>query len=500
MNSLLRPPAPQPDPAGLAALGRQLQRELDLLGLPPANWPATVTGPDGAAVFDTVVIGAGMYGVAAAAALVLKGVRNILIVDKAPDGQEGPWITYARMRTLRSPKQLPGVALGLPSLTFRAWYEAGFGAAGWEALYKISNADWQSYLTWIRDNLALPLRSGTEVLTIDPVPGMLSLATSGGPILARRVVLASGRSGLGGGVIPPGVDRDLWPDLAAHTSEDIPFEHLSGRRIAVIGAGPSAWDNAATALEHGAGRVDMYVRRTELPQINKGRGSAMPGFFEGWASLPPAQKFRILCYLQDVRGPPPHESVLRAIRHDNFAIHLGTRVLSAVRQDGHVALDLAPGGPATADFLIAGTGFAADVARAPELAAFAPWIARWADRFTPPPGQEGRSTLRAPWLGQGFELTPNGPDAPPELSRIHLFNHAAYSSMGAIASDIPGVSVGAERLAHAIVAHLFAEDIDPIFTRLQAFAEPELIDTPFFRPDRFPPGSLAGLRPAPGKG
>ena len=66
------------------------------------------------------------------------------------------------------------------------------------------------------------------------------------------------------------------------------------------------------------------------------------------------------------------------------------------------------------------------------------------------------------------------------------FNHAAFASLGAIASDIPGVSAGAERPAHAVAAHVFAEDIAHVRRELEAFAEPELQDTPFFVPERFP--------------
>ena len=108
-----------------------------LLKLPAASWPATVPGPDGQ-LLDVLVIGAGMYGLAAAAALVFKGVRNLLVVDRSPDGHEGPWTTYARMDTLRSPKDLPGPAIGIPSLTFRAWYEARHGTRAFDRLYKTS--------------------------------------------------------------------------------------------------------------------------------------------------------------------------------------------------------------------------------------------------------------------------------------------------------------------------------------------------------------------------
>ena len=460
---------------------------MDLLRLPPPPWTAAATGPDGAPAADVIVVGAGMYGIAATAALLMKGLR-VLMLDRAPEGQEGPWITYARMETLRSPKHLPGIALGIPSLTYRAWHEARFGAAAWDALVKVPNGLWQDYLTWVRTVLRLPLRSGVAVERIVPGAGLVALdVTEAGvrrTLHARRVVLASGRAGMGFAV-PDWVDRALWPDRAAHTAERIDFDALRGRAVAVVGAGPSAWDNAATALECGARRVDMYVRRRELPQINKGRGAATPGFFEGWAGLPAAEKWRILAFLHDLQAPPPHETVLRTVRQAGFHIHFGTELRGAVRSEGGIRLALPDGGAAGADFLILGTGFDTDLRRSPELEGVAGAIATWADCYVPPAGLQRPGLGRFPWLGDGFELTERTPGACPGLSRIHAFNHAAFASLGAIASDIPGVSAGAERLAHAMAAHVFAEDIAHVRRELEAFAEPELQNTPFFVPERF---------------
>lgn len=475
-------------PNSAAAHDRRVAQDLDLLRLPPPAWTKTIIGPDGAAAFDVIVIGGGMYGIAATAALMMKGIRNTTMLDRAPDGQEGPWLSYARMETLRSPKHLPGLALGIPSLTFRAWHEARFGAAAWDALVKIPNGMWQDYLTWVRVVLDLPLRSDTAVLRIAPVGELVAVTvTEAGveqTLHARRVVFASGRAGMGFSV-PDWVDRSLWPDRAAHTGERIDFDALRGRAVAVVGAGPSAWDNAAAALEHGAARVDMYVRRCELPQINKGRGSATPGFFDGWGSLPAAEKWRLLAYLHDLQAPPPHESVLRTVRHAGFRIHLGTALRRAARSDDGVCLTLPDGATARADFLILGTGFDIDLRRSPELASVASAIASWTDRYMPPVELQRPEIGRFPWLGDGFELIERVPGACPGLGRIHVFSHAAFASLGAIASDIPGLSTGAERLAHAIAAHFFAEDIAHVRQALEAFAEPELQDTPFFVPERF---------------
>ena len=44
----------------------------------------------GEPVLDVLVVGAGMYGIAATAALTFKGLRNILMLDRAPAGRKAP--------------------------------------------------------------------------------------------------------------------------------------------------------------------------------------------------------------------------------------------------------------------------------------------------------------------------------------------------------------------------------------------------------------------------
>jgi len=178
------------------ALAAEVRRDLERLGLPARHWTAREPGGD---LLDVLVVGAGMCGIAAAAALAFKGVRNLALIDQASHGLEGPWRTTARMRTLRSPKHLPGIALGIPSLSFRAWYEATRGLAAWDALYKIANDDWMDYLVWLTGVLALPLSSGVALRLLDHEGAHLLAELSDGRVLrARHVVLATGRDGAGG--------------------------------------------------------------------------------------------------------------------------------------------------------------------------------------------------------------------------------------------------------------------------------------------------------------
>src|SRR5436190_15318462 len=125
----------------LAGLEARFRRDLELLTLPPTkDWLEPREHPQHDPVLDVAVIGAGMAGVAAAFALKCLGVRSLKVFDRAPEGSEGPWVTTARMETLRSPPELTGPAFAFSSLTFRAWFEAQLGAAAWDALYRIPRA------------------------------------------------------------------------------------------------------------------------------------------------------------------------------------------------------------------------------------------------------------------------------------------------------------------------------------------------------------------------
>lgn len=468
-----RPPI---DRVSLAGHARTVRIDLDKLQLPSKPWlPATVT-PEGERLFDVIVIGAGMYGLAAAASLVLSGIDNLLVLEKEDKGREGPWVTYARMPTLRSPKELPGISLGIPSLSFRAWYEAAYGEDTFDRLYKVWNQDWQDYLTWFQDVLSLPVRHGRAVARIRPRPSWVDIHLADGSIIqARRVVVATGRNGTGGANIPSFVDRSLFPRHAAHTFQDIDFSRLSGRDVAVVGAGASAWDNAATALEAGARTVVMYGRRPYLPQINKGRATHI-GFLEGWSALADSKRWDLARYFDTVQSPPPHETIHRTMRHSNFTLKLG----AAVRLVGHdgdaVAIRFADRTDRT-DFVIVGTGFGVDLAREPLFDEIMPRLALWQDRYSPPPGYECAPLALYPYLGPGFECEAKM-EGDGRIDLVHIFNSSAFVSHGHMASDVPGLTASAQRLSRAILRHFFTESFQSVRDEMLAWNEHELEGTP----------------------
>lgn len=128
-------------------------------------------------VDDVIIVRAGQSGLGAAFALQRERVHNVLVIDENPAGQEGPWVTYARMQTLRTPKHITSIDLGVPSLTFRAWWQAQHGSAACNALDKIPRAPWMDYLRWYRTTLRLPARIRRPMAATDPGGGMSLLCT-----------------------------------------------------------------------------------------------------------------------------------------------------------------------------------------------------------------------------------------------------------------------------------------------------------------------------------
>jgi FAD-dependent urate hydroxylase len=66
------------------------------------------------------------------------------------------------------------------------------------------------------------------------------------------------------------------------------------------------------------------------------------------------------------------------------------------------------------------------------------------------------------------------------LNRVHVFNWGCTMSHGALAGDIPGIEIGANRLAQGIARDLFLEDADLHYRNLLAHNEDELKATKYF--------------------
>lgn len=462
------------EPKSLEELNCLVARDLDYLTLPAKEW-VPQHEINGQQVLDVAVIGGGMAGLAASASLKNLGVRAV-IFDARPKGFEGPWATTARMETLRSPKSLTGPALGIASLTFRAWFVAQFGNAEWDKLDKIPRLQWMDYLRWFREVLALDLRNDHRISLIKPDAdySVLEMDTPEGKktVYARHVVLATGRDGLGGPYVPE-IIRALPRESWAHSSDEYDYSRLKNKNIAVIGAGASAMDSAGTALENGAARVDMLIRRTDIPRINRGKGMGNPGSVYGMQNLDDRTKLEIYSYIGAEQVPPPRASMLRVSGHSNAFFHLGAS-LDKVTMKGDKIEVITPQGRRLFDFIIASTGFQIDWRQKDFLAEIASKARTWEERLAPLKGDEDRSLIESPDLGPVFEFLPKQGVEAQGLSRIHCFCYPAMMSHGGVSGDIPSISEGAARLSQGIVATLYHEDIAQHFENAKAYSEPEV--------------------------
>jgi cation diffusion facilitator CzcD-associated flavoprotein CzcO len=460
----------------LDRLEARLREDIRWLGLPAKEWSVPKTHR-GANVLDVAILGGGMLGLVACAALRNIGIHNIRVFDKATEGREGPWITSARMETLRTRKEAAGTALGIPSLTFRAWFEAQFGTAAFDEMGFVPRQMWMDYLVWYRKVLDLPVENATEVTAIElRDDGLVELTKSRDgateTVLARRVIVATGIDALGQPALPA-IAHQIPAEKRAHSSDLIDVQSLAGKRVAVVGAAASAMDNAAAALEAGAERVDIFIRRATMPRVDKFSGVGSRGMTYGYLGLPDETKWRYMAEGERFQLPAPRHSVLRVSRHENAHFHFSSPITSLEEQSGKLGITT-PKGRYEADFIIFATGFSVDFAARPELTGLSSHVLRWADAYTPPEDLQNEGLGQMPYLGPGFEFLPRE-GASPSVSNVYCFAYPAVMTHGKITSGIPSIGDGATRLAQSLARSLFVEDRDHHLQNFLDFSVPELL-------------------------
>ncbi|HJL26938.1 MAG TPA: NAD(P)/FAD-dependent oxidoreductase [Polyangiaceae bacterium LLY-WYZ-15_(1-7)] len=467
-------------PRGLGALEAKLRRDLDILDYPARPWVPPRTTRSGEPILNALIVGGGQGGLAVAFGLMREKVDRVLVVDAQPRDREGPWLRFARMKTLRTPKHVLGPDQGIPDLSIHAWYEAQHGPGSWEAVGFVPRETWARYIGWYRDFLGIPVRSETRVGAMRwneddqcfdvPVETRTDEGTKAETLHARKVVLATGIEGSGQWFVPEVVKGSLPETRWAHTHERIDFDALKGKRVAVLGAGASAFDNASVALENGAASVDLYFRREELVRVNVYRWAEFVGFLHHHGDLDDATKYRFIHRFFTAGQLPPAPTFERATKHETFQMHPGSPWEKTWVEDEVVKVRT-PHGVFEHDYVICGTGFRTDLASRPELSEVEQHIARWADRFTPPEGEAIAELLRHPYLGPSFEMTARDPEAAPWLKGLFNYNFGCLLSLGLGGASISGMKYSVRRIVGGITKQLYLEDAATHLETLAAYDE-----------------------------
>lgn len=439
------------------ALAAAVRRDMQLLRDAPADWVPPRAGTD----HDVFIVGGGQSGLAIGLALRRAGIGRIATIDQNAAGREGVWSTVARMPTLRTAKALTGPESGIGALSFEAWYAATQGAAAYAALERIPRLAWADYLRWYRAATDSVVRNETRLLDIEALPGrglQLTLRLPDGRIaseVTRKLVLSTGVDGCGVPRIPQPVREALAPARYSHTHAPLP--DLAGKRVAVLGAGASAFDAGSTALEQGAAEVHLFARRPDIARGSRMKAFSHVGAFEFFHTLPDADRWQLMRAYRASGGAPPRHAVQRAAAFDNFHLHLGSEWQKLGQRGEHIVLE-ASDGRFVFDHLVLGTGYAVDLAARPELARIAPQIATWAQHYRPEWGTPDAELGRHPYLDAGFAFTEADPGSAPWLADIHCLGAPAMASHGRPVGDTGSLRHNVPRLVSAIGRDLFLAD------------------------------------------
>lgn len=442
-------------------LEAQTQRAQRWAGRDPADWVRARRDAE----HNVVIVGGGQSGIAIAYGLKRKGVGRVEVIDQAEPGQTGIWRTIARMHQLRTPKSLAGPEQDNPLLSFRAWYETLNGPDAFDSLDRIPRHAWADYIDWFQQVAGVAVRHRTRLLEIEPQGDLLRLHLESEGTrrveTTRKLVLANGYAGAGGPNVP-GFLRALPADVWTHTASPIRVDALAGQVVGIVGAGSSAFDAAAVALEAGAAEVHMFNRRAYVdypgsrPSASSDRGH--PNVLAMTYELPDVVRWRnFVARDRSVASVPP-DSIQRVMAFEGFRLHLETSLADVALTGGQIVAKLG-GETRRFDHVIAGTGYQIDLAAQAELAGIHESIALWRDRYEPQPAEDNAAGAIHPYLGPGFEFLPRDGTGADYLRNIHCFNLAASLSFGKPVGDIPSAA-DHPRLVAAIARDLYVESVD----------------------------------------
>ena len=228
---------------------------------------------------------------------------------------------------------------------------------------------------------------------------------------ARKILLATGQDGMGLWWMPPLI-AGLPAALRAHCADEIDFASLRNKVVAVVGAGASALDNAAMALEHGAREVLVLCRRDTVQVVQPIRWLTFRGFLAHLGDLDDVWRWRFMSRVLGLREGFPQETYDRCARHAGFRIVTGAPLTMPRVRDSRVEI----GTPQHVRRRLRHLRHRLDIdfAGRPELRGFASNIATWADRYTPP-ASERKIARSLPLFAPDFSLVERS-RAPPRCA------------------------------------------------------------------------------------
>lgn len=449
---------------GEVFLQKDVDKALQCIQHPHREWIIPKTTDKGDAILDVAIIGGGQTGLTMAFSLLRHNITNIRVFDKNKEGRAGSWVNIGRMQTLRTPKSTTGPDLDIPELSVQNWYAKKYGDAAWDELDYIPRLAWHDYLNWFRKVLKLPVEFDSDVgpLTWDHENQAYSfLVEREGrmkEVFARKVILAVGLEGSGEWMIPEFVRQNLPKERYAQATWKISPEQIKGKRVAILGAGPNAFDLSLEVNKMGAKKIDVFSKRDRLVTLHCFKWGEFAGFMKCFTDLSDKQKYNFAARMVEMGQPPVPERVEATFKLPNFQMHYDARWKNTRIENREVVIESAQG-EHTADFLILATGWHCDLQRRPELVNLVDKIAKWGDMYTPPKSRRYKKLLEFPYLGRGFQFTPKNPKEDGYLNALFNMTGGGLVSNGFCAgTGITGMKYSINLITDEICRQFFLED------------------------------------------
>jgi FAD-dependent urate hydroxylase len=401
------------------------------------------------ATSDVVVVGAGPYGLSAAAHLNACGV-NVRVFGETmafwdrnmPEGM-----------CLRSPWEASQLSDPARSLTINA-FQAATGVC---VSRPIPIGRFVAYGRWFQTR-AVPSLEQRKVVEIERnTAGFRVVLADGETVRCGRVVIAGG---IGPFAARPPQFTGMPRDLASHSSEQRDLTRFRGKRVVVIGGGQSALESAALLHECQAD-VEVLVRESTVqwtwqrPWLHTFR--PVGAVLYAWPDVGPAFISHVVArpnfyrqlprWLQDswrVKSIRPNGVGWLKPRLRDVTITTGLTVLSASARGNQVELNLSDGSHEKVDHVLMATGYRVDVSKYEFLSASLV------------------SALRivggCPVLGRGFESSVPG---------LHFLGAPAVWSYGPLMRFVAGADFAARAVSQSVVRARRGVVGRPVSTALQ---------------------------------
>lgn len=384
---------------------------------------------------EVVIIGAGPYGLAAAAHLRAAGI-NPRVFGQTMDFWQNQ---MPRGMLLRSSWRASHISDPQHALTLDIFSKNH----QLKPVLHVPLENFVVYGRWFQSH-AVPDVDCRRVTSVEPADGGFQLQLEDGETaLARRVVVAAG--------IAPFAQRPtqfsaLPPSLATHSVEHSDLGKFAGRQVIVVGGGQSAFESAALLDECGA-EVELIMRETQVRWLQRSgmlHQEPISRLLYAPSDVGPAGLSWLVAMPDTFRKLPrdmqdriayrcirPAASDWLRPRTGNVRVTTGHHVIGARPKGTRAELDLDDGTTRSADHVLLATGYSVDVTRYPFLAP------RLLQRLHRAGGY--------PILSDGFESSIPG---------LHFLGAPSAWSFGPVMRFVAGTPYSAPALARRVRASI----------------------------------------------